>query len=90
MKRAWRKIEALIKTNARHRRGFRLQDVELPFVLDQARGEFDELTDAPDDPSEMADLLGVLIHYSIKQGWTMEVLESYLIEKLNQRFSETK
>ena len=88
MRRAWKKIESLIRANARHRKGFRLQEVEFPFVLDQAAEEFRELMAAPDDPQEMADLLGVLIHYSIKQGWTIEVLESYLIEKLNERFTK--
>lgn len=89
MRKVWSKIELLIKANALHSRGFRLGEVELPFVLSQAEDEFRELKDAPDDPSEMADLLGVLIHYSIKQGWTMEALESYLSEKLDLRFSES-
>ena len=88
MRKVWNKIDRLIKANARHRRGFRLQEVDLPFVLSQVEAELQELKDAPDDPSEMADLLGVLIHYSIKQGWSMELLESYLSEKLDLRFEK--
>ena len=88
MKKAWKKVQILISSNARHRKGFRLQEVQLPFVLSQAQAEMDELKDAPDDPEEMADLIGVLIHYSIKQGWTLELLEILLIEKLNVRFSK--
>ena len=90
MKRAWRKVESLIRNNAQHRKGFRLQDVKPPFILEQAQGEFNELRDAPDDPTEMADLLGVLIHYSIKQGWTMELLESYMLEKFAIRFEQRR
>lgn len=88
MKRAWHKVEVLIRNNAQHRRGFRLQEIAIPFVLEQAQLEMNELQHAPDDPAEMADLIGVLIHYSIKQGWTPELLESLLIEKLNIRFSK--
>lgn len=88
MKKAWDKIQKLIDSNARHRKGFRLQEVSLPFILSQSQDEMDELKDAPDDPSEMADLIGVLIHYSIKQGWSLEFLESLLIEKLDLRFSK--
>lgn len=87
MKRAWKKIERLIAQNAEHRKGFRLASVQREFVLLQAGEEFQELVESPDDPYEMADLLGVLIHYAIKQGWTMEFLESLLIEKLGKRFT---
>jgi hypothetical protein len=87
VKRAFKKIKSLIDKNAQHRKGFRLQEVDLELVLQHARDELDELADAPDDPTEMADLFSVLIHYSIKQGWTVEFLESLLIEKLNSRFS---
>lgn len=87
MKKAWYKIKSLIHSNATHRKGFRLAEVKPPFILAQALEEFGELMESPDDPVEMADLLGVLIHYSIKQGWTLELLESYLIEKLDMRFS---
>lgn len=77
----------MIAGNFRHRKGFRLKDVDLDFVLSQAVEEFQELRDSPDDPSEMADLFGVLIHYCIKQGWTPELIESLLVEKLNLRFT---
>ena len=89
MRKAWNKIGRMIKDGRYvHRKGFRLSDVELPFVLSQAQDEMDELRQDPDDPEEMADLIGVLIHYCIKQGWTMELIEKYLIEKLDLRFSK--
>lgn len=89
MRKAWRKIERMIDDGRYiHRKGFSLTAVPLSFVLDQARDEMTELVDAPDDPEEMADLIGVLIHYCVKQGWSMELIEKYLIEKLDLRFKK--
>ena len=90
MKKMWKKIERMIATGAVHRDGFKLDEVKLPFILEQARKELDELIKSPDDHIEMADLLAILIHYCIKQGWTMEVMESYMNEKLNVRFKIPK
>ncbi len=88
MKRSWSKIERMIKDGGYiHRKGFRLSEVRPPFILDQAKAEMQELSDAPDDPEEMADLFGVLIHYCIKQGWPMDLIESYLSKKLDLRFT---
>jgi hypothetical protein len=86
MKKSWNKIKRMIAEGYVHRKGFNLKDVKPRFILQQAEEEFNELKAEPDNPEEMADLLGVLIHYSIKQGWTMEVLENYLMEKLDLRF----
>lgn len=88
MKRAWSKTESLITSNAKHRKGWRTQEMDLPYLLKHATEELQELVDAPDDPTEMADLLAILFHYAIKQGWTMQFLESLMIEKMNLRFSE--
>lgn len=88
MKRAINKIKTLIERNAIHRKGFCLQDVTLPEVLVHAQEELQELAAAPDDPTEMADLLAILFHYSIQQGWTPEFLQSLIIEKLDLRFKE--
>ena len=87
MRAAWKKTEKLLKENARHRKGFRLQEVSLEFVLDQLRDELDELVAAKDDPTEMADILCIAFHYCIKQGWTIEFMQSLIIEKLNKRFT---
>lgn len=91
MRRIVNKIKSLIRRDAVHnRKNFKLADVTLEFILSQAQAEFDELKDAPDDESEMADLLGILVHYCIKQGWTMDLIESKIIEKLELRFSVVK
>lgn len=89
MKVAWGKIERMIRAGYVHRKGFSLADVAPPFILDQAADEFTELKNAPDDPQEMADLFGVLIHYCIKQGWTIDLIQRLLVEKLDLRFKPT-
>jgi hypothetical protein len=87
MKRVWKKIDGMIKRNAKHlRKDFKLGEVDFPSMLQHVKDELAELETSPDDPNEMADILGILIHYSIKQGWTMELLEHLLVEKLNLRF----
>lgn len=91
MKRVWKKIERMIKANVKHKRkNFRLGDAGINTVLAHAIEEFKELSFAPDDPAEMADLLGILIHYCIKQGWTIEFVEAKIIEKLDLRFDKVK
>jgi hypothetical protein len=88
MQRAWAEVERLIRANARHRGGVFMGNVPDDTILDHAEGELEELTWAPNDPSELADLLGVLIHYAVKHGWTMEQLEGLMLEKFKARFTE--
>lgn len=86
MKLAWETVARLIEMDAVHRRGFTLKSVGPAFVLRQAEAEMSELIAAPNDPMELADLLGVLIHYAQKQGWTEEQLERLMLEKFRERF----
>lgn len=90
MRKAFKKIRELISLKAVHRKGFTIAEVRPVFILGQAMEEFRELLKAPDDPVEMADLLGVLFHYCIKQGWSEELIESYMLEKFALRFSIPK
>ena len=76
----------MVNRSARHRSGFRLGTIGLSSILDHTAEELQELRNAPDDPSEMADILATLIHYSIMQGWTEDFLEKLMIEKLDVRF----
>lgn len=76
---AWGEVERLIAVNARHRSGVRMGEVSRGVILKHAWDELGELADAPLDPTEMADLLGVLFHYCIQQGWTMEYLASLML-----------
>lgn len=86
MLKAWEAVERLVAANAVHRRGFRLAEVGPAFVLFQAVEELAELQEAPDDPEELADLLGVLIHYAQKKGWSMALLEDMMLSKFRVRF----
>lgn len=90
MTNAWNEICRLIDVRAVHRQGFVLADVRPIFILGQAQGELDELKRDPQDPVELADLLGVLFHYAIKQGWTMEQLERLMLDKFKKRFTEPR
>jgi hypothetical protein len=86
MKAAWDEVRRLIDADAVHRRGFTLKEVGPHFILHQAIAELDELRTAPDDPMELADLIGVLIHYAVKKGWTEEQLERLMLAKFKERF----
>ena len=90
MKRAWAEIERLISARSIHRKGFCITDADPHFIIGQAIDEFSELIESPDDPVEMADLLGILFHYCIKQGWTADALEALMLEKFAVRFSDVK
>lgn len=86
--RAWQEIRHLIDTDAQHRKSFHLKNVSCEFVLDQAKQELQELCESPTDPEELADLIGVLIHYAIKRGWSEKFIENKLLEKLALRFNQ--
>jgi predicted house-cleaning noncanonical NTP pyrophosphatase (MazG superfamily) len=90
MKKAWAEIERLIAVNARHRKGFNIADAKPLFILAQANDELNELLESPANPDELADTLGVLFHYAIKKGWTMEFLEKLMLNKFKERFAECK
>lgn len=85
---AWKEIERLISVNAAHRKGFNIGDVGTTFILWQAKDEFNELFNDRTNPEELADLLGVLYHYAIKSGWTLQQLEALMLAKFKQRFTE--
>ncbi len=88
MKRSWEEIRRLASVNATHRTGWKLGDVPVLLSLKNAASELVELAAAPDDITEMADLFGCLIVYCVKMGWTVERVETALMEKLKRRFKE--
>lgn len=90
MDKAYKAVEDLIARNARHRKGFRLQEVSNDFVIEQAVSELRELSDSPSDPLELADALGCLIHYAVKHGWTLKELEQLMLRKFKERFDTPK
>lgn len=87
MIKAWRTIEHLIEKKAVHRSGFEIAEVRPLFIIGRMQGEMKELMNAPDDMSELADLLGVIFHYAIKIGWKYEDIERQLLDKLDLRFT---
>lgn len=90
MERCWNEAKRLLESNARHRKGFRLQELSEETVLSQAQSELNELKLSPDDPDEMADVLGVLFHYANKKGWTMEEIEQRMLDKFSIRFDRPR
>jgi hypothetical protein len=87
---AWMEVRRLIRVNARHRSGVRMAEVDDAMILAHAAAELRELAAAPDDPEELADLFGVLLHYAVKHGWTAEQLEKLMLAKFRVRFTETE
>lgn len=98
LKDVWREVERLIRVNADHRKGFRTADVKPEFIIDQAEKEFKELKDEMDRyvlcmvgsdrdvAIELGDLIGVLIHFAIKMGYTEESLSLLILDKFKKRF----
>lgn len=88
MQKAWETIELMVREKWRHRKGFRLGEVDGRFIIDNAMGELFELSGDPGNVFELADLIGVLIHYAVHQGWSMDQVEAALLQKLGQRFTK--
>lgn len=71
------------------RKGYKLGELTTDEVLAYAACEMFELARAPDDVSELADLLGCLFHYAQRKGWSMALIERELMRKLVLRFPGT-
>jgi hypothetical protein len=87
VKRAWDEVARLERTNATHRKGWRLGDAAPATSIRHCRDELDELEAEPDNVDELADAVGCLFAYAAKKGWTMEDVESALLRKLAARFN---
>lgn len=80
-------IQELITKNAKHRKGYRINEQTDEFILKRAIEEIKELLEAPDDAMEMGDIFGILIHYCIRKQWTLNEIEELILEKLPERFN---
>lgn len=40
---------------------------------------------APEDPEELADIFGCIIHYAVKKGWDRKQVEKLVLKKLAER-----
>lgn len=87
MRQAIAEIQRLVNENAKHRKGYRLNDQTDDHILTRAIEELNELREEPDDAMEMGDVFGILIHYCIRKGWTEAHIESLILEKLPERFN---
>ncbi len=88
MQRAYQAVVNLVKQNAKHVRGYRLEDVEHSFILQRAESELEELMAEPHDMMELGDLFGCLLHYMVRHGWTFADIEPKILEKFVARFPE--
>lgn len=89
MNRAFAEIAGLVNRNAKHRKGFRLKEIPDDQPIRHAIIECTELLEAETDEDalfELADVFGYLIHYAVKKGWTVDQIDSAVVEKLNARF----
>lgn len=85
----FREVERLIRVDAHHRKGFRISEATPDFIFGQAAEEFFELENAEGEVEELhefGDLIGVLVHYAIKRGWTEEQVTAVILDKFKQRF----
>ena len=83
-------IEDLVEKNAKHRKGYRINEQSDSFILNRAIEEIKELMEEPDDAMEMGDIFGILIHYCIRKEWTLNEIEELILDKLPERFSVDK
>lgn len=89
MQRIWDEVAAYVAANAHNpRKGYRLGELTDEEVLSYAALEMFELTGSPDDVDELADLLGCLVHYAQRKGWSPARVEEALVRKLALRFPE--
>ncbi len=87
MRGAWVEIVRLTRINATHKRkGWRLGDITPEQELKDAAGEIVELAHCPNEINELADVLGCLIGYAVKRGWSCAAVEEALLRKLSERF----
>ena len=87
MKRAWELIELAERVGARHKRkGYALNEASVQTMFCHAREELDELEESVDqnspDIKELGDALSCLIHFAVRQGWTMEQVGEAMVMKL--------
>ncbi len=86
---AFAMVQELDTGNARHTRGFHLQEISSLDVLKNAATEMMELAAERDGNGaldELGDVLCCLTHYAVKQGWTLDMLGETMIAKLRARF----
>lgn len=94
MKKIIAEATAIIAANALHRKGVRAQEVSREYTFNHLHGEVVELYEAlrrPDpvdeQKDEMGDILGLLSHIFVREGWNFAEIEACGIVKLRSRWS---
>lgn len=82
----WQEIEAIRAENRLHRKGWRPSERTDDQVLADLQEEVFELIRDPKNPTEMVDVLNVLLHYMQRQGWTLKQIDDHAMQKLSVRF----
>ncbi len=89
MKELLETITKLHNKNAVHgKRNTKLQDYSLTDILKHAGEELIELASDQYDRKEFSDLMCCLLHYMVKQNWTMDEIESISLTKLEEIFGK--
>lgn len=94
MKNIIRELEAIIRAGARHRRGGTAGELPTERIFNDLHCEATELYHAitrnepvVEQRSEMGDVLAIVAHIIVLQGWTLDELEQAAIQKLRNRWS---
>ena len=90
---AWKKVETAVKENHFHiKRKKRLSEYDIRDIFMRATEELGELSQAMtrdgNEMEEMADLFAVLMHLSMRLGFTEKQLSDMIAEKLNKRLAK--
>jgi predicted house-cleaning noncanonical NTP pyrophosphatase (MazG superfamily) len=84
----WQMINVLILQNAWHiKKNKQIRDFTDEEMLEHLQDEVAELAKAPKDINEAADILVILYHLAIRNGWTLKDLSDAAQKKIVQRFS---
>lgn len=87
---AWLEAQDLELAEATHIKGFKLGNYPAEDILRYAHLEVDEQMQAPDDISEMADIVCCLVAYCQRKGWDMDKVGLAMRQKLRARFVEAE
>ncbi len=89
MQKSFEEIKRLIAKNALHRKLFRLKEMLECDIVNHAKEEMCELSDATSEEhrfEELCDVMGLLLHLAIRYGKDIDDIDNELMRKLYLRF----
>lgn len=90
----WKEILSLREKNKKHRKGKRMREMDMQYLMDHA---FDEAKELHDEVlkgtrtgilEEAGDLIGILLHMVIQADWTEQELTESILTKFAARLSD--